>query len=172
MRLATPGLMAVAQVQIGKAFSIVSAPVFDPKALQTIFWIILAAGIGRGLLQFARNFGFELSAQIVERNVRRELYSNLLGKSMTFHNLQPVGDTMARATNDVREVNFLFSPGLNMVIGSLTFLIFPLIAAPRYHPSLMIVPAVFIVLYFCPAARSTWAGSLPSLKRCASPLAD
>ncbi len=30
---------------------------------------------------------------------------------MTFHSLQPVGDTMARATNDVREINFLFSPG-------------------------------------------------------------
>ncbi len=142
------GLMAVAQVQVGKAFSIISAPVFDPAALRVVFWTILAAGIGRGFLQFARNFGFEVSAQIVERNVRRELYSNLLSKSMTFHNLQPVGDTMARATNDVREVNFLFSPGLNMVIGSLTFLIFPLIAAPRYHPSLMIVPGLFILLYF------------------------
>ena len=32
---------------------------------------------------------------------------------------------MARATNDVREVNFMFSPGLNLVIGSLNFLIMP-----------------------------------------------
>ena len=95
--------------------------------------MILVCAAGRGLLQFARNFGFEFAAQRVERNVRRELYTSLIGKSMTFHNLQPVGDTMARATNDVREVNFLFSPGLNMVVGSLTFLIFPLIAAPRYH---------------------------------------
>jgi ATP-binding cassette, subfamily B, bacterial len=104
--------------------------------------------VGRGILQFSRNFGFELVAQRVERAVRREFYTSLLGKSMTFHNLQPVGDTMARATNDVREVNFLFSPGLNMVVGSLTFLIFPLVAAPRYDAELMIVPAIFIVLYF------------------------
>jgi len=55
---------------------------------------------------------------------------------------------MARATNDVREVNFLFSPGLNMVVGSLAFLIFPFIAAPRYNVALMLVPGVFIVLYF------------------------
>lgn len=146
--LGNAGLMAVASVQIGVAFNVVSAPLFDPKALLNVFFIILAAGVGRGVLQFMRNFGFEYSAQRIERNVRRELYANLLSKSMTFHSLQPVGDTMARATNDVREVNFLFSPGLNMVVGSLSFLIFPLIAAPRYHTSLMLVPGLFIIIYF------------------------
>jgi len=146
--LGNAGLMAVASVQIGVAFNVVKAPEFNPAALREVFFIILACGLGRGLLQFARNFGFEFCAQRVERNVRRELYASLLSKSMTFHNLQPVGDTMARATNDVREVNFLFSPGLNMVIGSLSFLIFPLIAAPRYNVALMLVPGVFIVLYF------------------------
>jgi ATP-binding cassette subfamily B protein len=146
--LGNAGALAVIQVQVGKAFNIVSAPVFDAKGLTNLTMIILACAAGRGVLQFARNFGFEFSAQRVERNVRRELYTSLIGKSMTFHNLQPVGDTMARATNDVREVNFLFSPGLNMVVGSLTFLIFPLVAAPRYSAQLMIVPAAFILLYF------------------------
>lgn len=146
--LGNAGLMALINVQIGNAFNIVSAPVFNSRALLTAFFIIIASGIGRGILQFGRNFGFEFCAQRVERNVRRELYASLLSKSMTFHNLQPVGDTMARATNDVREVNFLFSPGLNMVVGSLAFLIFPLVAAPRYNASLMLVPAVFIILYF------------------------
>ena len=146
--LGNAGLMAVASVQIGEAFNVVAAEVFDPRALLRIFWIIIACGLGRGVLQFSRNFGFEFCAQRIERNVRRELYASLLSKSMTFHNLQPVGDTMARATNDVREVNFLFSPGLNMVVGSLAFLIFPFIAAPRYNVALMLVPGVFIVLYF------------------------
>jgi len=146
--LGNAGLMAVASVQIGNAFNVVSAELFEPRALLRIFWIIIACGVGRGVLQFSRNFGFEFCAQRIERNVRRELYASLLSKSMTFHNLQPVGDTMARATNDVREVNFLFSPGLNMVVGSLAFLIFPLIAAPRYNIALTLVPGVFIVLYF------------------------
>jgi ATP-binding cassette subfamily B protein len=142
------GLLAIIQVKVGQAFNVVSAKVFDNKALLSITVFILVCALARGILQFVRNFGFEFIAQRIERNVRRELYINLLGKSMTFHNLQPVGDTMARATNDVREVNFLFSPGLNMVIGSLVFLIFPLVAAPQYDPQLMIIPAVFIVLYF------------------------
>src|SRR5258706_260514 len=93
--------------------------------------------VGRGILQLGRNFGSEWIAQKVERDIREELYASLLGKSMTFHNLQPVGDTMARATNDVREVNFLFSPGVNLVVGSMLFLVMPFIFTPQYSPGLL-----------------------------------
>ncbi|NMC85077.1 MAG: ABC transporter ATP-binding protein [Anaerolineaceae bacterium] len=140
--------MAVTQVSVGDAFNVVSAAQPDLKALLHIALVIAAVNLGRGVLQFARNFGFELIAQRVEKNVRQEIYINLLGKSMTFHNLQPVGDTMSRATYDVREVNYLFSPGMNMVVGSLNFLIWPLILASNYHPSLIITPAIFTVLFF------------------------
>jgi ATP-binding cassette subfamily B protein len=140
--------MAVTQVSVGDAFNVVTAKVFDVNALIRIAFLIGAVNLARGLLQFTRNFGFEWVAQRIERNVRQEIYTNLLGKSMTFHNLQPVGDTMARATYDVREVNYMFSPGMNMVIGSLNFLIWPLILAPRYHPSLIITPLVFTILFF------------------------
>jgi ATP-binding cassette subfamily B protein len=140
--------MAVTQVNVGDAFNVVTAKVFDVQALIRIVLIIGAVNLARGVLQFSRNFGFEWVAQRVEKNVRQEIYTNLLGKSMTFHNLQPVGDTMARATYDVREVNFLFSPGLNMVVGSLNFLIWPLILAPKYHWSLLITPVVFSIVFF------------------------
>jgi ATP-binding cassette subfamily B protein len=102
----------------------------------------------RGILQLGRNFGAELIAQRIERDVRDELYVSLLGKSMTFHNLQPVGDTMARATNDVREVNYMFSPGVNLVVGSLVFLVMPLVFAPHYHWSLLLTPILFTIAYF------------------------
>ncbi|HPH97395.1 MAG TPA: ABC transporter ATP-binding protein [Anaerolineaceae bacterium] len=133
----------------GQAFNLVLDGAEDlPARLLTLALFLTLTQVFRGALQLSRNFGFEVAAQRVERNVRNELYSSLLGKSMTFHNLQPVGDTMARATNDVREVNFFFSPGLNMVIGSLMFLVMPLYLAPRYHPALILTPALFTVLYF------------------------
>ena len=66
---------------------------------------------------------------------------------MTFHNLQPVGDTMARATNDVREINFMFSPGFNLVIGSLNFMAMTIIIAPRFHSDLILTPILFSVSY-------------------------
>lgn len=142
-------LTSLVPMVTGQAFNLVLAgPVNLPNLLLTLTLFLAVTQVFRGCLQLARNFGFEVMAQRVEKNVRNELYSSLLGKSMTFHNLQPVGDTMARATNDVREVNFFFSPGLNMVIGSLMFLVLPIYLAPRYHPSLILTPLLFTVLYF------------------------
>ncbi|MBL6983277.1 MAG: ABC transporter ATP-binding protein, partial [Anaerolineales bacterium] len=117
------------------------------NALFQISLVIAITQVVRGVLQFGRNFGAELIAQNVERNIRDELYVSLLGKSMTFHNLQPVGDTMARATNDVREINFMFSPGINLVVGSANFMIMPLIFAPQYHPALIAAPLFFTITY-------------------------
>jgi ATP-binding cassette subfamily B protein len=45
-------------------------------------------------------------------------------------------------------VNFLFSPGVNLVVGSATFMIAPLVIAPRYNPWLVLTPALFIIGYF------------------------
>ncbi len=102
----------------------------------------------RGFMQFMRNFGFEVTAQRIERDVREEFYISLLGKSMTFHSLQSIGDLMARATNDIREVNYIFSPGINMVFGSLNFLFIPLTIGASIHPALLATPVIFIIAYF------------------------
>ena len=142
------GLAAVVPVLTGDAFNAMLEPVPDTSVLVPLALIIGISQVIRGALQLGRNFGAELLAQKLERSVRDELYLSLLGKSMTFHNLQPVGDTMARATNDVREVNYMFSPGINLVVGSLVFLLMPIFVAGRYHPALIITPLVFILLYF------------------------
>src|SRR5512139_222888 len=147
------GLAAVVPVLTGNAFNAMLKPSPDTSVLIPLALIIGVSQIIRGALQLGRNFGAELLAQKLERQVRDELYLALLGKSMTFHNLQPVGDTMARSTNDVREVNYMFSPGVNLVVGSFVFLLMPIIVAPRYHPSLVIVPLVYILLYFLSLVR-------------------
>ena len=146
-------LAAVVPVLTGDAFNAMLKPVPDTSVLLPLALIIGISQVIRGALQLGRNFGAELLAQKMERAVRDELYLSLLAKSMTFHNLQPVGDTMARATNDVREVNYMFSPGINLVVGSLIFLLMPIFVAGRYHPSLVLVPIVFIILYFASLVR-------------------
>ena len=55
---------------------------------------------------------------------------------------------MARATNDIREVNYIFSPGINMVFGSLNFHFIPLVIGASIHPALLITPIIFIIAYF------------------------
>jgi ATP-binding cassette subfamily B protein len=140
-------MMAVVPILTGEAFNLVLSGNVDLKRLGQLALLMAGSQVIRGVLQLARNYGFEFTAQRIEREVRYELYTSLLGKSMTFHNLQPVGDTMARATNDVREVNYMFSPGWNVVIGSLNFLLMPLLLSSRYHPELLLTPIIFTVLY-------------------------
>lgn len=141
-------LAGVVPVYIGRAFNEILTENPNLAIIGNFALIIGISQTVRGFLQFSRNFGFEIVAQNLEKFVRQELYVNLLGKSMTFHNLQSVGDLMARATNDVREINYMFSPGLNLVVGSLNFLFVPLIVAPSYHIALIATPLAFIILYF------------------------
>jgi len=141
-------LAAFVPILVGQAFNAILQSPPGVALLPGIVLTIAVSQIFRGILQFGRNFGAELLGQRVERDIRHELYSSLLAKSMTFHSLQSVGDTMARATNDVREINFLFSPGLNLVIGSAVFMFMPLFVAPSYHPALILTPLLFILGYF------------------------
>ncbi|MCC7118678.1 MAG: ABC transporter ATP-binding protein [Anaerolineales bacterium] len=146
-------LAVVVPVLTGDAFNAMLQKQPDTSVLLPLAITLGVSQIIRGVLQLGRNFGAELMAQKMERDIRDELYLSLLGKSMTFHNLQPVGDTMARSTNDVREVNYMFSPGVNLVVGSFMFILMPLFFGPRYHPSLIAVPAIFIIIYFIALAR-------------------
>lgn len=145
--ISNAALAGVVPILTGRAFNLILA---DPTALAGLgsiaVWIVISQTV-RAVLQLGRNFGAELIGQRLERDIRDELYASLLGKSMTFHSLQPVGDTMARATNDVREINLMFNPGINLVVGSGIFLIVPLVYAPAYHPALVLVPAAFLITY-------------------------
>ena len=107
--------------------------------------LIIASQTLRSVLSFMRNFAAEVFAQRFERDIRDELYSSLLGKSMSYHDMQPVGETMARVTNDVREMNLMMNPGVNLITGANMFLIMPALYAPSIHQQLIFVPMLFIV---------------------------
>ena len=132
---------------IGEAFN---AIIDDNNLLRvgTMALAIVISQITRGGLQLMRNFSAATFAQRIERDVRDELYASLLGKSMTYHDSQPTGEIMARVTNDVRELNLMMSPGINLVLGSSMFILLPLIVSPTIYPALILVPGAFVLLYF------------------------
>ena len=146
-------LAAAMPVFIGIAFdaALADPPQFDRIALAAV--VVLASQVTRSVLQLGRNFASSVIGERMERDTRQELYLSLLGKSMTFHDLQPVGDTMARATNDVREMNLMMNPGINLVVGSANFMIMPMLLAPRYDPQLVAAPLFFIVAYMVALAH-------------------
>ena len=132
---------------IGVAFNAVNQATPDMQRVRWVVIVIVVSQLLRGGLQFLRNYSAEVFAQRTERDVRDELYASLLGKSMTFHASQPVGEIMARVTNDVREMNLMMSPGLNLIIGASMFVLLPLIVSPTIHPALILVPALFLIAF-------------------------
>jgi ATP-binding cassette subfamily B protein len=141
-------LAAAVPYFIGKAFNAINDS--NGKGMSvvgTMALAIIGSQILRGGLQLIRNFSAETFGQRIERDVRDELYSSLLGKSMTFHNLIPVGEIMARVTNDVRELNLMMNPGFNLIVGSGFFLALPVFSAPLIHPALILTPLTFVVCH-------------------------
>ena len=145
-------LAAAVPYYLGVAFNAVIVGNQRDVIINATIGVIVSQFV-RGCLQLMRNFCAETFSQRIERDVRDELYASLLGKSMDFHDMQPVGEIMARVTNDVREMNLMMNPGMNLIIGSGFFLIVPLITAPTIYPPLIILPAIFLVLYFIAQSR-------------------
>jgi ATP-binding cassette, subfamily B, bacterial len=135
------------QVLIGEAFDLITSPGWATAALLTLALGVLGLAAAQGLTGLARNFAIECLAQRVERDARDELYVSLLGKSQTFHSKQRIGDIMARATNDMRALNLLFSPGVMLILDSLMAIVVPVIMIGQLDWRLFLTPLVFVLLW-------------------------
>ena len=133
----------------GRAFDVVMGEDADRLGkLQTIAITLIAIVIVRGIVDFVARIGIEVLANSLQRNTREEMFISLLGKSQTFHNRQKVGDIMARATNDIRQMNYMISPGADLILSSMIALVVPLWFMAAIDLRLLIVPAIFIVVFF------------------------
>ncbi|GIV84002.1 MAG: hypothetical protein KatS3mg052_1009 [Candidatus Roseilinea sp.] len=94
-----PAAVRSCPLLVGQAFNAVVAQPPDTAALGLIAVLIVLSQIVRAVLQLGRNFSSEIIGQRIERDARDELYTSLIGKSMSFHDRQSIGDIMARATN-------------------------------------------------------------------------
>ena len=135
------------QVLIGQGFGLITTPGWQPSELLTVALTVMAMAVGQGVGGMVRNFSVEFLAQHIERDARDELYVSLLGKSQTFHGRQRIGDIMARATNDVRMLNFMFSPGVMLILDSVLTIIVPMAMMLSLNWRLLLVPVIFVVLW-------------------------
>jgi ATP-binding cassette subfamily B protein len=140
-------LASYVQVLIGQAFDLLRQPGWATAVLLSIALAAFGAVTGQNILGLLRNITNEVIAQRVERDARDEFYISLLGKSQTFHGRQRIGDIMARATNDVRTLNGMFSPGLMLIIDSFMGIIAPIVLIGAIDPRLLLVPSLFLVTF-------------------------
>lgn len=139
-------LQSWSAVLVGNAFDAVVGGI-TLEQLTRLALIILGVRVAFGVIDLANSFVVQLLAQLTERNTREELYISLLGKSLTFHNRQRTGDIMARATNDVQQINSMINPGISLILESLVSLTVPLIAITTIHPQLLLMPVLFLVSF-------------------------
>src|SRR5690606_35064380 len=99
----------------------------------------------RSVVDVGQSFAIETLGQRLERDARDELYQSLLGKSQTFHNRQRVGDLMARAANDVRQLNPMMNPGVALISESVLGLVVPLVFIATIDPRLLLAPVAFVL---------------------------
>lgn len=134
------------QLYVGRGFDLISQPEWANAALLALALSMLTTAVAQGLTGLFRNLCVTFTALRLERDAREEFYVSLLGKSQTFHGRQRIGDIMARATNDVRMLNAMFSPGINLIIDSFMALVVPVFLIARIEPRLLLVPGIFTVL--------------------------
>lgn len=134
------------QFFIGKGFDVISQAVWKLGDLSFVISAVIISAVLAGGAGLIRNVVFEFLSQRIEKNAREELYVNLLGKSQTFHGKQRIGDIMARATNDVRNVNLMFNPGVLLILDSTLAFIIPTCFIATIHPALLLMPGIFLVI--------------------------
>ena len=139
----------------GMAFDEVLKPEPDSGRLLNLALGILGLVLVRGLLDIINSFSVETLGQRMERDAREELYISLLGKSQTFHNRQRVGDIMARATNDVRQLNPMMNPGVSLITESIMAILSPLVFIAFLRPELLLAPVLFVIAYIFALRRYT-----------------
>ena len=135
------------QVLIGRGFDLLNTPDWPARSLALLALAVFGSAALQGTFGLARNSAFEFMAQRIERDSRDTLYASLLGKSQTFHNRQRIGDIMARATNDVRMLNIMFSPGLMLITDSLVGLVAPIVLITQIDTRLLLTPIIFLILF-------------------------
>ena len=145
--LLTTLIVSAVPALTGAAFNEVLKPNGSAEQLFLIFLAILGLVVAQAILDPLGVAGSEFIAQRIERDAREELYISLLGKSQTFHNRQQVGDIMARATNDVRQLNAMMNPGVSLILGSLLSLAIPILFIGLLNPALLVAPLLFTVAF-------------------------
>ncbi len=144
--IGTYAAYTASEALIGQAIGTVIEP--DSLALlPTIALSILGLKLLDAVLSLLGVLAIEVIAQRMEVDSREELYANLLGKSQTFHNQQRVGDIMARATEDVQQLNGMINPGVAITLESIVGIAVPLVFIAMLRLELLLVPVVFIAAY-------------------------
>ena len=137
---------SIARVLFGKGAELILEG-GDMAAVIAVSLGVLFTTVWDGVGSLIGSLSMVILSTRVERDSRHELYASLLGKSQTFHDQQRVGDIMARATDDVRQLNFLIQPGVMFIFDMVLGFAVPILFIAIINLELLLVPALFVLCY-------------------------
>jgi ATP-binding cassette, subfamily B, bacterial len=132
---------------VGVAAQEIASPTAPDGLLKIALLILFVLLIGDSISALTGSLSVETLAQRLSRDAREELYISLLQKSQTFHDRQRVGDIMARATDDVNQLNVMINPGLLFISELIFGLAVPMFYMMLVRVDLLLVPLVFVAFY-------------------------
>ncbi|MHA1827329.1 MAG: ABC transporter ATP-binding protein [Candidatus Heimdallarchaeaceae archaeon] len=109
--------------------------------------LIALAGIIRTLADFTQSYTNEVIAHKVTKNVTEEFYDDMLKKSHEFHDRVRIGDIMARATYDTRQMNIFISPGLKFLLEGFFTILFSVSLMIYISPKLTLILVFALPFY-------------------------
>jgi len=125
----------------------------EASAIVGISVAVLITSVWDGIGSWIGSLAMVVLGNRVERDARHELYVSLLGKSQTFHDQQRVGDIMARATDDVRQLNSVIYPGVIFIFDMVLGFLVPILFIASVNLELLLVPIGFVLSYIVVVRR-------------------
>ncbi|HYK86536.1 MAG TPA: ABC transporter ATP-binding protein [Ktedonobacteraceae bacterium] len=145
--LITNSFYATVPILTGMAFTAVLQGKTGQDQLVQIVLLILGVVLIGGVVDLSARLSSEILGKRLATDARDELYANLLGKSQTFHNRQRVGDIMARAANDMKQLSDMIVPGVDSVFDSFTSLAVTLVFIGLLSPQLLLAPVLYTIVF-------------------------
>ncbi len=139
--------VSITPLLIGDVFAELAKPdgAFQPILLTSLYIVI--AGVIRTVGDYVQSYTNELIAHKVTKNVTEEFYDDMLEKSQEFHDRIKVGDVMARATYDTRQMNIFISPGLKFLFEAFFTITFSVSLMIWINPKLTLLIAGALPFY-------------------------
>jgi len=137
------GTVSFTPLLIGNIFDELAKPDRSFHAILLTSLYIALAGAVRTIGDYIQSYTNEVIAHKVTKNVTEEFYVDMLKKSQEFHDRVKVGDIMARATYDTRQMNIFIAPGLKFLFEGFFTVVFSVSLMLWINPKLtLLLPAM------------------------------
>jgi len=138
--------------------------VIGPPSNTSLLWgylsIIVLAGIGYAISNFALTLVHGVMSQYIVRDIRTEYYRSLQGKSFSFYDSVAVGDLTSRATVDLQLVDMFLRTWLGTVLNAVFFTIIIIVIIYPISPIMTLISMATMPLIFYFTTR-LWVETMP-----------